>query len=182
MTSSIMSQTHYCKLRGPVGCFFLLLSTMPFVAYGSANAGSATAALGVSVTVARSCNLSTTPLAYDRYDPTEENATSGLETRATLTIGCTQGSDVTIAFGAGLNGRWVTTTQAMFGGGDKPSYEIYKDSALTQVWTDSGEGLLNMGKTASHLPQEVPVRGWIPAGQDIPNGAYTDTVTVTVNF
>lgn len=70
----------------------------------------------------------------------------------------------------------------MSNGTDKLSYEIHKDSGMTQVWGDSGSGVLSLGSNSSARWQNIPVYGRIPRGQNIPVGIYTDTVRITVNY
>ena len=161
--------------------FFVLLALL--IGPGKESfAGSVSARLTVTAAIVRSCNLATTPLAFGTYDPVGSNASADLRASTHLTVVCSSGATPTIGIGFGNNTPGIGTTRAMSSGSDKLSYEIYKDSGLTQVWTDSGSGIFSLGTIPSVLPQTVPVYGRIPAGQNVSLGSYSDTLTVTVNF
>lgn len=148
----------------------------------SPEAGSNSAALGVSVTVVRRCSVSATPLAFGNYDPVTANATTNLQASASVTVVCTKGSNPTVGLSAGSNAPGPVALRAMASEGNKLSYEIAKDAAFTQAWSDSGSELYKIGTVSSLNPINIPVHGRIPAGQNVPEGNYTDSVTVTVNF
>ncbi len=162
--------------------FFCLLLTGLVGSGKESFAGSVSASLTVKATVVRSCSLATTPLVFGAYDPVGSNASADLRASTNVTVVCSPGATPTISVGSGSNTAGAGTTRAMSSGSDKLSYQIYKDSGLTQAWTDSGSGVLNLGTVRSALPQTVPVYGRIPAGQNVSDGGYSDTVTVTINF
>lgn len=97
-----------------------------------------------------------------------------------LTVACTKGAVTTIGLNLGANASG--STRRMTGAGDYLTYELYKDSARTLVWGNSGGDLLDTGTAPSKAPRTFTVYGRVPAGQDVPAGAYVDTVTATVNF
>ncbi len=65
---------------------------------------------------------------------------------------------------------------------DYLSYELYQDTGRTTVWGNSGTALFSAGSAPSKAPRTFTVYGRIPAAQDVPAGAYADTVIATVNF
>ncbi len=76
-------------VRGLLASSLLLL---PCVAV----AGSQSANLDVSASVADNCTISTTPLAFGAYDLIVANAADPLDGTGTVTITCTQGASTSI--------------------------------------------------------------------------------------
>lgn len=146
------------------------------------SAGSASTSLAVSARVTNNCTVSTASLAFGTYDPIVTHATANLDGTATVTITCTKGAITTIGLDAGSNAPGTGTTRAMLGGGVKLSYEIYRDSGRTILWSNVLGGLFLPPIAPSKAPRSFTVYGRIPAGQDVPAGNYNDTVLATVNF
>ncbi len=155
---------------------------MAFGAYSStANAASATANLGVSATVTSNCTISTTALAFGSYDPVVANASSNLDGTGTVIVACTKGATATI--GLGLGGNASGSLRRMGdGNANYLTYELYQDTGRTNVWNDSGTGLLSPSAAPSKVPRNFPVYGRVTGNQDVPAGNYNDTVVATVNF
>lgn len=140
-------------------------------------AGSASTSLVVSATVINSCTISATPLGFGNYDALAGAAT---DAQASVTITCTPGAPSTIALDNGTNASGSTRRMKDAGTNYLP-YEAYQDSARTTVW-GSGASSLDPGAAPSTEPRTYTVYGRIAAGQAVPAGAYTDTLTATVNF
>jgi spore coat protein U-like protein len=67
---------------------------------------------------------------------------------------------------------------------DTVNYQLYSDSGHSSVWgeTTSGSPDVVTG-TGSGDGQAITVYGRVPSGQTNPKiGAYSDTITVTVNY
>jgi len=147
-----------------------------------ANAGSASTPFTVTGTVVAFCTISTTGISFT-YDPVGANASSNAAaTGGTVTIACTKGSAPSIGLDNGLNAgqasagpramRLAATTNYL-------GYDIYWPGTTTP-WTTA----------APYVPSAPPSKaartfnmdGAAIAGQDVPVGTYTDTVTATVNF
>jgi spore coat protein U-like protein len=153
----------------------LLAATAP-----SAFAGSATANLAVSASVVVNCTITTSPLAFGNYDPVVAHASTNLDADGIVTVACTKGSIVTIGLDTGANASG--STRRMKSGTNYLTYEVYKDTGRTQAWGNSGADLYTTSPAASKNPRDFTAAGRVPANQDIPAGAYTDTVVATVNF
>ena len=154
-----------------------------------AYAGSASANLGVSASVAANCTITTAPVAFGAYDPIVTNASTALSGTGSVTIACTKSSVPTIGLGLGANA--VGAVRNMVAGGVSLPYELYQAptnvagaacGALTTVWGTSGAGLLTTVAAPSKAARTYNVCGSIPAGADVAAGAYADTVVATVNF
>ena len=62
------------------------------------------------------------------------------------------------------------------------AYQLYLDSARSQVWGDGATGAVH-GGTGTGANQAITVYGRVPAGQPLPaGGVYRDTVTATIVY
>ena len=163
-----------------------LLITLSMLALRSgAFAATATTTFSVTANVISSCTISAANLAFGNYDPIVVNAASPLNVSSTVTVACTKGDVVTVGLNAGLHGAQATgTTRAMSSGGATPSYlsyEIYQNAGMSTIWGNSGGGLYSY-TSLGKAPAAIPDYGQIPAGEDVPIAAYSDTITATVTF
>jgi spore coat protein U-like protein len=147
----------------------------------SVSAATATANLAVSATVANNCTVSTTALAFGTYDPVVANATADLDGSGRVTVACTRGTAPTIGVSTGSSASG-STRRLNNGAGSFLTYELYKDAGFSTVWTATGAGILSPTAAPSKAAREFTVYGRIAGNQDVPAGAYADTVVATVNF
>jgi spore coat protein U-like protein len=177
------------KIRNSVR--LALLVTASVIGAGSsldAMAGNATNNLAVSATVVNNCAInSTVAVAFGNYDPAVVNNSTGADVTATgsLTITCTNGASTTVALGQGANAASGSTDaaparQMVFGGTNMLAYALYQDSGDSTVWGNTV--LTSASYLGSGNADVVNVYGKVPKGQNIPAGAYADTVVATVNF
>jgi spore coat protein U-like protein len=145
------------------------------------HAGSASASLNVSASVASNCTISTSALAFGVYDPLVANASTNLDGTGTITIACTKGATSTIALNLGSNASG-SSRRMTDGASNYLTYEMYQDSARLTVWGSSGTAQFTPPAAPSKTARNFTVYGRIPGSQDIPAGNYADTVTATVNF
>jgi spore coat protein U-like protein len=146
-----------------------------------ANAGTATSSFTVTGTVTANCTISTSGISFT-YDPVAANASSNATATGTVTIACTKGSAPSIGLDNGLYAGLASAgPRAMRLGATSNylGYDIYWPGTTTP-WTTA----------APYVPSAPPSKaartfnmdGAAIAGQDVPIGSYTDTVTATVNF
>ena len=143
-------------------------------------AATATANLAVSATVTNNCTISTAALAFGTYDPVVANTSANLDGTGRVTVACTKGSTATIGLGTGSNGSGAARRMSD-GSGNYLSYELYSDSGRAAVW-NTGSGLLSPTAATSKTARDFTVYGRVSGNQDVPSGAYSDTVVATVNF
>jgi spore coat protein U-like protein len=153
-----------------------------FLAPVNLSAGTNTANLAVSATVAAYCTIADGTLAFGSYDPIVVNAgaTAHLDKTGSFTVTCTKGG-AGIYVGAGNGANYVSNRRLKSGTSDYLNYEMYTDLGRTTVWGTTlatGLSVTPNGKT----PVSMTVYGRILGGQDQPVGTYTDTVVMTVNF
>jgi spore coat protein U-like protein len=157
-----------------------LMSAMTLAAASLANAGNASATLSTNASVAINCTITTSAVDFGPYDPVVDNATADLDGAGSVSIACTKNAAPTIGLGSGAHANG--STRRLANGTVYLTYEFYKDSNRTTVWSDSGLGLLTTLPASSKDPRVFNVYGRIPSAQDVPSGSYSDTVTATVNF
>jgi spore coat protein U-like protein len=136
--------------------------------------GSKTANLKVTAEVVANCIVTTTDVAFGRYDPVAANRTTPLDSQGAVIVTCTRGALAAVVLDQGQNG--TSGTPQMANGAARLRYALYADTGhtLPAKW--------GISFTGGALPRNLPVYGRIPAGQDVAVGNYQDTVLVTVTF
>lgn len=183
----------FANLRRKPSRYLLLLSAVS-LAFGlpvlRAQAGSSSTTFQVSMTVARNCKITTSgTFNFGNYDPVVANASAPLNvtTPAFISVNCNKNTpSVWVGLDAGTNSSHApagSTRAASDGAGDYIGYDFYQDSAFTTLWGNTQATAPTIGPfTSAKTPVTATVYGQAPAGQDVPVGTYTDTITATVNF
>lgn len=93
---------------------------------------------------------------------------------------CQGGATVQIA----LSGLRSDKTRQMLSGADVLVFNVFQDAARSIIFGDGSNGAsaLTVGRVPNNAQQTTQFYGRIPGGQDVPAGAYTATLVVTVNF
>lgn len=142
----------------------------------AAFAGSATSTLTVNASVAANCTIQNATLKFGAYDPVVANAASPLDNSTTITVACTKGFIPTI----GMSGQGA---RSMSDGTDSLTFELYKDVAGGTLWGDGTTGTVFTPPSAPGKGGAAyTIFGRIFGGQDVGVGAYSGSVTATVNF
>jgi spore coat protein U-like protein len=172
-------------LASILGVGAAMLSSAP------ANAGSATANLAVTASVAANCTISTSAVAFGPYDPIVTNASTALNASGSVTIACTKGSAPNITLNLGANASGSQRKMLISGGGtDLLNYQLYEPPSTTASAACTFPGTTVWGTSSPFVPTAPPtmaarsynVCGTVAAGQDVSVGSYQDTVVATVNF
>jgi spore coat protein U-like protein len=155
------------------------LTTLALIAIASPMfAANANTPLGVSATVSTTCTITTTPVNFGAYDTVAGTAVAAT---GTVNVACTTGaSGLTIDLNTGLNGGSATVpnTRAMNLGTNYLNYDLYSDGGHTTLWSTGFAISSPINKNA----RAFTVYGLIAANQDVPAGAYADTVTAQINY
>jgi len=158
-------------------CFISLVVTMvsALVPINTSSGATSTSTFQVTATVANSCTVTATSLAFGNYTLAQLDGTP------TITATCTNGTTYTIGLDAGTFSGATTSTRRMTGPSAAGlSYSLFSDSGRTTNWGNAtGSWVSGTGTGAA---QVLTVYGRIPANQTALIGSYTDTVTVTVTF
>jgi spore coat protein U-like protein len=130
---------------------------------------------------AASCSFNTvTGVSFGTYDVF---AAAPTPSAGNLAYTCTGGATVTIALSKGsapsFVPRWLLGPPAFH-----LQYNLYLDAGLSTIWGDGTgvTGLYGPSSPADNATVMVPIFGSIPAGQDVPVGSYSDTITATITF
>jgi len=159
---------------------FVMVIGMVCFAAQHAEAATATANLSVSASVIQACVVTGGTLAFGNYDPT---AGANVDQSGSFQVACTKGSTgVTIGLGLGANAS--ASQRRMTNGTDFLNYEIYKETARTNIWGNTGAALVSYTPVTTSAATTMTVFGRAPSGQlNVGVGAsYTDTVVITVTF
>src|SRR5262249_9125667 len=144
----------------------------------SIHAQSASAQVKVTTTVVKRCTITSTDVAFGSYDPVGTNSTAPLDGTGSLVVTCTRGTSASIGIDSGTNG----SRRMGNGSGTFLTYQLYKDGGRTQVWADTGTGVLDLPPAPTIQPRTFTVYGRVPQTQDVTPGSYADQVIATVNF
>lgn len=127
------------------------------------------------------CQVSTVPLNFGAYSPV---SASPLDVTGELNVSCRGRPTIIFALiSPGSSGSYGGRT--MLSGPETMNYNIYRNSARTQVWGDGtgGSNWVAWIKWRSGRDDfSRPVYGRIPPGQSVGAGTYVDNVIVTVYF
>lgn len=164
-----------------IGVVWCVLVTL-VMSVGISRAENVTTTLPVSLTItAGGCSVQTTSVNFGSLPSSADAAGTG-----TITVMCSSGTPYTVTLAGGL--RPGNTHRFMANAtGATIAYDLYKDSANTQVWGDSGfasaypHGTAVVG-TGTGSGQPLTVFGKTLLGTVSAPGTYTDTVVVTVIF
>ena len=147
----------------------------------SSYAAQATGNFAVTATVAATCTVSGTALAFGG----SINVLAGnVDSTSTLTATCTNGSAYTIGLNAGTASGATVTTRKMTHTNttDTLNYTLSTIAAGGTNWDDVGGTTVASG-TGNGAGQSITVYGRIPSGQTSAiAGAYSDTITATIDF
>ncbi len=165
------------RVRYLSNCFISLVVTMAsaLIPINTSSGATTTSTFQVTATVASSCTVTATSLAFGNYTLAQ------LDNSSTITATCTNGTTYTIGLDAGNFSGATTTTRRMTGPSAAGlSYSLFSDSGRTTNWGNAtGSWVSGTGTGAA---QVLTVYGRIPANQTALIGSYTDTVTVTLTF
>lgn len=139
------------------------------------------ARMDVTATVQANCSLTVPPLSFGVYDPLSANATAPADATTVMVVTCTRNAGAAVAFDLGLHGL-VGGERMMQGlGPEGLRYQIFRDSARSQVWGQGADGMSFISSGISS-PEQFTVFGRILPRQEVEPGAYGDVLTATVDF
>lgn len=154
-----------------------LLAAAAFVALAGVSADAQeTDVLTVQVTVQESCSIEGSTIDFGTYSAGQQ---ATLHAEGTISYNNCAAGTLTVSLDGGNVGN-VGNRAMGNGNGDSLSYQLYRNSARSQVWGTDGDAM----ELVLLVPDSgtVPVYGAIPGGQNVPGGSYTDTVNVTLTF
>lgn len=154
---------------------------VPFLISGASASQAATesSTFTVKANVLAVCSVSATNLAFGDYNSGDSSARNST---STLTVTCTNGQSYAVALGAGVGAGASVNARKMTSGAQTLNYGLYTNSPHTTVWGDGTLSTVTVAGTGNGNAQSLTVHGQIPAGQQVANGSYADTITVTLTY
>ncbi len=159
----------HCWIRGIFALIFLILAF-------ESHAGTFSGSFAVLASVNNNCAIAAGDF-IGTYDPFNPTAFTGSQN---FVVQCTLGTVYNVRLNPGLHGPDVNH-RALSDGTHLLTYTAYRDSGHTLHWGQT-DGVDTLDSTGTGVTQTFAVYGLIPAGQVVPPGTYTDTLTLTVNF
>ncbi|MDR7101349.1 spore coat U domain-containing protein [Croceicoccus sp. BE223] len=143
-------------------------------------AGTSSTQMPVTATVIDACTVAASPMAFGTLPVL---GASNIDTTATVSLACTIGTSYSVGmdFGTHAAGGTQRFLQSSTDATQTIPYEVYLDSARTQVWNSSA-GNVAIGVATSGTGSHTAY-GRIPTSAgSVKAGSYSDSVTVTVTF
>ena len=136
---------------------------------GLGYAQTSTSNLNVSATVPASCQIiSVGDINFGSYDPLNATPTDAV---GNITFRCVKGTSYT---------SFIVGAREMTGNGDTLSFQLYSDSARSQIFADDNSC---EGDTSSSInPIVQGIYGRIEPGQDVSAANYSTTLIATVEY
>jgi spore coat protein U-like protein len=123
---------------------------------------------------AQECSVSAVAVNFGDYDT---YAGSPLDSTGSINVSCDPEKVTTIKLDAGLHSGGAFDPRRMSGSGNYLNYGLYTDASHTMVWGDGTGSTFTQAGGIS-----VVVYGRIPALQKVKPGAYSDSVTIMVQW
>jgi len=146
---------------------------------GIAAASNATTTMAVSANVQSACVVTSNSLSFGNYNPTVGSPT---DATTTFNVTCTTGTSFTVGLNAGTTSGATVTTRQMANGASTLGYALYSDTNHTSNWGNTPGTDTPTATVAGTSASTFTIYGRIPAQQNVAAGAYTDTVTITINY
>jgi spore coat protein U-like protein len=131
--------------------------------------------LTVKAKVVGECTLTGGTLDFGTYMSGQD---STRDRQTTIGLDCPPGLSVTVMMSGG-NNQGADSFRNMAGSGDLLKYQLYTDSARTQVWSSGTTGGKRINGTAGGNEAHT-VFGHVPSNQVVDPGNYADTVLITL--
>ncbi len=129
-------------------------------------------AASLSTDLTPACQISLYPIQFGIY--------SGLAVQARGTVileNCPSTANIRLNAGLYSNGQFAARAMAN-GTGHRVAYNLYADAGFTHLWGDGTQGT----QTVQAGLSEVPIYAYVPPQRMPPEGIYSDSVMVVVEW
>lgn len=144
----------------------------------SGNIGISYLYIGMTATAPSGCTMNITSASNMDFGTTT-SLTNDLNSSSAIQLECPSNTQWQLGLSNGVNA--VGTTRRMRNQSSYVRYELYQDTARTKRWGNTANADTYTG-TGGATTIVVPVYGKVPAQNDVPAGAYNDTITVTLSY
>jgi spore coat protein U-like protein len=125
---------------------------------------------------ALACTVNPQSVSFGDYDSVSGAAIDGV---GYVNLSCDSPTNVEVALSTGSSGSYASRT--MSSAGPEMRYNLYTDSGHTAVWGDGTGGSSTVAVNAG-TSADVTVYGRIARDQNLPAGAYSDMIVITVTY
>ncbi|WP_231395011.1 spore coat U domain-containing protein [Herbaspirillum sp. AP02] len=155
---------------------FLAAGLLPGLSL-DALAVSTTGQLDISAIVPTQCVVQSAALPFGVY------SSGALQQNAQIGVACSAGTSYTVSLdaGTGAGGNVASRKLSTADGANSLNYGLYQDAARTRTWGNSS-GSETVTGVGTGTAQNLPVYGYIPAGQTVRAGSYSDVVAITLSY
>lgn len=164
---------------GPVSRLCLLIAAVGLCQAGIA--ATATGPMTVTATVAATCSVGASSLAFPGAT-SAAIAAGNIDANGVVSVNCTTGLPYTVSLNAGAGTGATLAIRKMTAAALTLNYTVYTSAARTTVWGDGTTTSLTVPGTGTGASQLIPAYCRIFSGQVVPAATYTDTVNVTVTY
>lgn len=148
---------------------------------GTAFATTTSTTFEVTATVVDGCVISATNHDFGVYTPS--SPADNINGVNTITATCTMSTlyDIGLDAGTGTGATAASRKMTRVGGTETLEYSLYHTAdRLVVLGNTLGADVISGVGTG--VAVDHTVFGTIPAGQNVPSGSYTDTITATIDF
>ena len=134
-----------------------------------------------SVTVLASCSIAAANMNFGA----QTVLTANIDTTAALSVTCTTTTPYTISLGPGSGTGATTTNRSMTGAAGSIAYRLYQDAGRSVNWGNNPPPAANadtISGVGTGSAQSLTVYGRVPPQTTPKQGAYSDTVIVTLTY
>lgn len=141
-------------------------------------AATKTTTFQVRLTLANDCAISATDLDFGSQGVLAAN----IDQTTTVSVTCTTGAPYNVGLDAGTAAGSTITNRLLAGpAASTVAYQLYRDAARTQIWGNT-PGTDTVAGTGNGAAQTLTVYGRVRPQSTPAAGAYTSTITATINF
>ena len=144
----------------------------PALAAG-ATGQSTTVTVDVSLNVSTACSVTTYAMPFG----TQTSVTGGATAVSGTTVKCTPGAAYVVYVNNGQNAGAGTQRHLNSAGGAHVDYDVFSDSTRSTAWPTTG-----VGGTGNGGDQNMYLYGQLTQATEVASGAYTDQLTVTLDY
>lgn len=146
----------------------------------ASHAATDTATFNVTASIVDACDVQASDVAFGAYSP---SASTALDSTGAVSVYCTVGTNYALALNVGTGGG-TYVSRRMTSGSNQLTYNLYTTAARSTVWGDGSASTGTISGTGTGLLTAAThtIYGRMGISQDSPPGAYSSTITVTLNF
>ena len=149
----------------------------------SAIASDTYATMTVSATISTTCEVVTANMAFGTFDPTQSVGSGNGQATAEVDVTCTDATPYSVYLSAGQSTNVMNREMLGQNFSEELAYQIYVDSAYTQIWGDGTVGTDYNCGVGNGGSQPYIAYGKIASGQTtILADSYADTIQVDVSY